>query len=67
MPALLPGPYDITVVANGFKPVHQKGVMLETDQKEQLDFAPDYCEQDRKHHGGRERATAEKRPIRDRP
>jgi len=39
VPALPPGPYDITVEANGFKTVHQNGVMLEADQKERLDFA----------------------------
>jgi len=39
MPALRPRPYDITVGANGFKTVHRNGVMLEADQKAQLDFA----------------------------
>ena len=33
------GPYDITVVANGFKTVHQNDVMREADQKAQPDFA----------------------------
>jgi hypothetical protein len=38
-PALLPGPYNITVEANGFKTVHQNGVAVEVDQRARLDFA----------------------------
>ena len=37
--ALLPGPYNITVAANGFKTVHQNGVVVEVDQRARLDFA----------------------------
>src|SRR5580658_5564036 len=39
VPALLPGPYNITVEANGFKTVHQNGVVFEVDQRARLDFA----------------------------
>ena len=39
VPALLPGPYDITVEANGFKTIHQNGVVVEVDQRARLDFA----------------------------
>ena len=39
VPALLPGPYNITVEANGFKTVHQNGVVVEVDQRARLDFA----------------------------
>src|SRR5271166_6155307 len=38
-PALLPGPYNITVEANGFKTLHQNGVVVEVDQRARLDFA----------------------------
>src|SRR6266478_6117371 len=38
VPALLPGPYDITVEANGFKTLHQNRVILEVDQRARLDF-----------------------------
>src|SRR5580658_2949098 len=38
VPALLPGPYNITVQANGFKTVHQNGVVVEVDQRARLDF-----------------------------
>src|SRR5580704_14815986 len=38
VPALLPGPYNITVEANGFKTVHQNGVVVEVDQRARLDF-----------------------------
>jgi hypothetical protein len=38
VPALLPGPYDITVEANGFKTVHQNGIVVEVDQRARLDF-----------------------------
>src|SRR6202050_3504759 len=38
-PALLPGPYNITIEANGFKSLHQNGVVLEVDQRARLDFA----------------------------
>ena len=39
VPALLPGPYNITVEANGFKTLHQNGVVVEVDQRARLDFA----------------------------
>jgi hypothetical protein len=39
VPALLPGLYNITVEANGFKTVHQNGVAVEVDQRARLDFA----------------------------
>jgi len=38
VPALLPGPYNITIEANGFKTVHQNGVVVEVDQRARLDF-----------------------------
>src|SRR5580700_3249529 len=39
VPALPPGPHNITVEANGFKIVHQNGVVVEVDQRARLDFA----------------------------
>jgi outer membrane receptor protein involved in Fe transport len=39
VPALLPGPYNITIEANGFKTVHQNRVAVEVDQRARLDFA----------------------------
>src|SRR5260370_38505453 len=39
VPALIPGPYNITIEANGFKTVHQNGVVVEVDQRARLDFA----------------------------
>ena len=39
VPGVLPGPYAITVEANGFKTVHQSGVVIEVDQRARLDFA----------------------------
>jgi hypothetical protein len=38
VPALQPGPYNITVEANGFKTVHHNGIVVEVDQRAQLDF-----------------------------
>jgi outer membrane receptor protein involved in Fe transport len=38
VPALLPGPYNITVEANGFKTVHQNGIVIEVEQRARLDF-----------------------------
>src|ERR1700686_5136281 len=38
VPALLPGPYNITIEANGFKSIHQNGVVIEVDQRARLDF-----------------------------
>src|SRR3984885_912473 len=38
-PALLPGAYNLTVDANGFKTLHQNGVVVEVDQRARLDFA----------------------------
>jgi hypothetical protein len=39
VPALLPGPYNVTLEANGFKTIHQNGVVVEVDQRARLDFA----------------------------
>jgi hypothetical protein len=39
VPALLPGPYNVTIEASGFKTVHQNGVVVEVDQRARLDFA----------------------------
>ena len=39
VPALVPGAYNITVEANGFKTIHQNGVVVEVDQRARLDFA----------------------------
>ena len=39
VPALLPGAYNITVEANGFKTIHQNGVTVEVDQRARMDFA----------------------------
>jgi len=38
VPALVPGSYDLTVEAKGFKTLQQKGVILEVDQRARLDF-----------------------------
>ena len=37
IPALQPGPYNITVEARGFTTVHQNGIVLEADQQARLD------------------------------
>jgi len=39
VPALLPGPYNVTIEANGFRTVHQNGVFIEVGQRARLDFA----------------------------
>src|SRR5580704_11937552 len=39
VPALLPGPYNSVIEANGFKTVHQNGVVVEVDQRARMDFA----------------------------
>src|SRR5277367_4979196 len=39
VPALLPGPYNITIDATGFKTIYQNGVAVEVDQRPRLDFA----------------------------
>jgi len=39
VPGVLPGPYTLTVAANGFKTVHQNAVVVEVDQRARLDFA----------------------------
>ena len=39
VPALLPGPYNITVEAMGFKAIHQNGITVEVGQRARLDFA----------------------------
>ena len=38
VPALQPGPYNITVEANGFKTLHQTGIVLEANQQARIDF-----------------------------
>jgi len=38
VPALRPGPYDLTIQANGFATIHQNGVVLEADQQARIDF-----------------------------
>src|SRR5208283_4477908 len=38
VPALQPGPYNLTVEANGFATVHQTGIVLETNQQARIDF-----------------------------
>jgi hypothetical protein len=37
--ALPPGPYNITVEANGFKTIHQTGITIEANQNARIDFA----------------------------
>ena len=59
VPALLPGPYNITVEANGFKTVHQNGVVVEVDQRARLDFALTIGGNAGKYHRGGERAAAQ--------
>ena len=39
VPALRPGPYNLTIEANGFATIHQNGVVLEADQQARLDFS----------------------------
>jgi hypothetical protein len=39
VPALQPGSYNITVEADGFRTIHQNGVVVEVDQRARLDFA----------------------------
>ena len=39
LPALIPGAYDITVEAVGFKVIHQTGVRLDVGQRARLDFS----------------------------
>jgi hypothetical protein len=39
VPALPPGPYNITVEANGFKTIRQNGIILEANQNARMDFA----------------------------
>jgi hypothetical protein len=36
-PAMLPGPYNITIDANGFAALHEHGVVVEVDQRARLD------------------------------
>ncbi len=38
VPALQPGPYNLTTEANGFATVHQTGIVLEADQQARFDF-----------------------------
>src|SRR5271165_2680850 len=37
-PALPPGPHNITIEANGFKTLHQNGVVVEVGQRARLDL-----------------------------
>src|SRR5262245_4094382 len=39
LPGLLPGAYALTIEANGFKTVHQNGLVLEVGQRARLDFS----------------------------
>jgi len=39
VPALSPGPYKITVEANGFKTLHQNGIVINVDQQARLDLS----------------------------
>ena len=39
VPALPPGPYNLTVEANGFKTIHQTGFVVEANQQARQDFA----------------------------
>src|ERR1700758_1212084 len=39
VPALLPGAYNVTIEANGFKTIHQNSVVVEVGQRARLDFA----------------------------
>jgi hypothetical protein len=39
VPALLPGPYNITIEANGFQTLNQSGVVFEVGQRARLEFA----------------------------
>ena len=38
VPSLPPGVYDVTIETNGFKTIHQNGVLLEVGQGARLDF-----------------------------
>jgi len=38
LPALPPGSYDLTIQAVGFKALHQNGIVLEVDQRANLNF-----------------------------
>jgi hypothetical protein len=38
VPALIPGAYDVTVEAVGFKVIHQTGMVVEVGQRARLDF-----------------------------
>ena len=38
VPALHPGPYNLAIQANGFKTIHQTGIVLEADQQARMDF-----------------------------
>ena len=59
VPALPPGPYNITVEANGFKTVHQTGIVVEADQQARMDFALTIGSTDRNHHRAGRRAAAQ--------
>src|SRR5207244_1678419 len=58
VPALLPGPHNIRVEANGFKTVHQNGVVIESEQQAP-GFHADHRQPGREHHGSGERAAAQ--------
>ncbi len=38
LPALMPGPYNLTIEANGFKTIHLDGVAIEICERAHLDF-----------------------------
>src|SRR4051812_26488478 len=39
IPNLLPGQYEISIAANGFKPVRRTGIVLRVQQVARLDFS----------------------------
>ncbi|MGA2988495.1 MAG: carboxypeptidase-like regulatory domain-containing protein [Terriglobia bacterium] len=39
MSALMPGPYKLTIEANGFTTIHLNGVVIEVEQRARQDFA----------------------------
>ena len=39
MPAVIPGLYNLTIEANGFKTIHLDGVVIEVNERARLDFA----------------------------
>ena len=39
VPAVIPGLYNLTIEANGFKTIHLDGVVIEVNERARLDFA----------------------------